>query len=42
VDLGNFRERVTGEDELAQHYWNFFMSEAAKRAYAEATGQSKD
>jgi hypothetical protein len=42
VDLGNFRERVIGGDEVATRYWNFFMSEAAKRTYAEATGQVKD
>jgi cyclase len=42
VDLGNFREQVIGKDEVATRYWNFFMAEAAKRAYAEATGQVKD
>jgi hypothetical protein len=42
VDLGNFREQVIGRDEIATRYWNFFIDEAAKRAYVEATGQVKD
>ncbi len=42
VDIDSFRDRVTGGDEVARRYWNFFMGEAVKRAYQEATTAQKN
>ena len=42
VNYEPFRERLTGGDELAGRFFNFFLPEFIERAYLETTGKLKE